>query len=252
MTAINHHINAIRITFEELFKGRFLVYFIPGIVVTAIYLLQKWMALTVEDTIHLNDTKAWYDFILNFINWGVELIFGVFYFFLDQIYIFIVLTALSPFNTYLGQKLENRLTGNKTESGFSRFIKDIFRMILVTIIIVIIELLIFSFYSLIAYISGTPEAVNTLIHFIIKAFFFGFAFYDFSLERANKGVFSTIEFAFSKPIAMLIIGSIFLGIFAIPYLGVILAPVLCVMISAVAYLYYSKALPKIKNLSLNE
>ena len=235
-----------------MFKGNFLLFFLPGIIVTIAYLIQKLTALNIQDSVQLNECGAWYGFIKDWFNSGVRLFFSVFHFFLDQIYIFIILTALSPFNTRLGEKLDEELTGNITESSFIRFISDVIRMVFVVLIALILQLLIVGFYSLIVYTFGLPELVNTVIHFMIQAFFFGFTFYDFCLERNKRGVFYTLGFSFSRPLAMVITGSIFLGIYAIPYVGIILAPVLCLMISTVAYLYYTQALPTINNLQSNE
>jgi CysZ protein len=87
------------------------------------------------------------------------------------------------------------------------------------------------------------------MYYCIASFFFGFAFYDFALERYEKNVISSLGFAFSAPLGMIILGAIFKFIYNIPYVGIPLAPVLVVMISTVAYAYYIKRLPPSKELS---
>ena len=82
--------------------------------------------------------------------------------------------------------------------------------------------------------------------FIVSAFFYGLSFYDFSLERAQIGIFGTIGYAFSKPLSMILTGTIFLLLYSIPVIGVPISPVITVMVSTIVYLYISKKLP-IKN-----
>lgn len=250
MKAINYHIKAIQETFEQLFKGKFLIYFVPGLVITLVFAYWRYKANSVGDSVDLHSDNSWLDWGAQLVNSAVHGTFSFFDLILEQIYIFIVLTALSPFNTSLAEKLDHDLTGFEVKGGFTRFLNDIIRMIFVVIIMIVMELVFIAIYWLISWIFGFPEIMDTIVFHCIAAFFFGLSFYDFGLERYAKGVFATIGFAFSNPLGMIITGSIFLGIYNIPYVGIPLAPVLAVMISTVAYLYYTKKLPKTSNTEL--
>ena len=96
------------------------------------------------------------------------------------------------------------------------------------------------------------DALDPYMYHIIAAFFFGFSFYDFALERYQEGVGSSLYFAFEKPIAMILTGTIFLLIYKIPYVGIPIAPVLAIMVSTVVYLYDQKKLPIDNNLKTIE
>ena len=77
------------------------------------------------------------------------------------------------------------------------------------------------------------DAIDAVVYHVIAAFFFGFSFYDFGLERYQKGVGTSLYYAFEYPLSMILTGSIFLLIYEIPYIGIPLAPVLTVMVSTV-------------------
>lgn len=245
MKAIYYHIRGIVTSFEQLLKGKYLIYFVPGLLLTGLFWYFRSRTLELDESIDLTSQYSW----LSWVDSGVSTVFGIIDFILEQLYIFIVLTALSPFFTALGEKFDKDLTGHKTEGGVLRFINDMIRMVFVVILSLFLEFLFMVAYWLVSKIFGFPEIVNTIVYYGIGAFFFGFAFYDFALERYEKSVLSSLGFAFSAPLGMIILGSIFKGIYAIPIVGVPLSPVIVVMISTVAYAYYTKRLPPSKQLS---
>ena len=248
MKAINYHIRGIITSFEQLFKGKYLIYFLPGLILTAIFWYFRSKTIEIDESIDLTSSDSWFSAIGSAVDTGISKALGVVDFIFEQLYIFIVLTALSPFFTALGEKFDRELTGKETEGGVVRFINDFIRMIFVVILSLILEFVFLGIYWLISKIFGFSDMVDTIVYFCIAAFFFGFAFYDFALERYEKGVFSSLGFAFSAPVGMIIIGAIFQGIYMVPYIGIPVAPVLVVMISTVAYAYYIKRLPKSKQL----
>jgi len=244
MKAIDYHIRGIIETFEQLSKGRFLLYFIPGILVTLIYAYFIWRAQEADQFFEIESKYDWLNYIFGSIDEGVSIFIDLYRALLEQVYIFVVLTVLAPVNTLLGEKLDQRISGKESKGGFIRFINDFIRMIFVVIIALFLELIFIAIYWVISSLFGFPELINTIFYFVIAAFFFGFAFYDFALERYAKGVFSSLGFAFSHALGMIVLGSLFLGIYAIPWVGILLSPVLTIMISTVAYLYYTKQHPK--------
>src|SRR5690606_24921740 len=149
-----------------------------------------------------------------------------------------ILTVLSPFNTILSEKLDTKLTGQKFSFSIIRLINDLFRMILVVIIAISMEFIFIGFWWLICWITGLNDTfIYPLISFLIGAFFFGFSFYDHSLERYEVNVFGSIGFAFSNGLLVMTTGAIFKLLYYFPYfwevsyLGIIIAPVLTTMIS---------------------
>lgn len=254
MKAINYHIRGIITSIEHLLKGKYLIYFLPGLILTGIFWYFRSNSIEVDEAaVEVTTSDSWWDSARSTVGgWydtGLTKAMGVIDFLIEQLYIFLVLTALSPFFTALGEKFDKELTGKISEGGILRFINDFIRMIFVVILSLLLELVFLGIYWLISKIFGLSETVDMVMYFSIAAFFYGFAFYDFALERYEKGVFSSLGFAFSAPLGMIIIGAIFQGIYMIPYVGIPLAPVFVVMISTVAYAYYIKQLPKSKQLS---
>jgi uncharacterized protein involved in cysteine biosynthesis len=76
-----------------------------------------------------------------------------------------------------------------------------------------------------------PGWTNVAIVFIIKAFFFGFNYVDYSLERYLISIPKSWRYAFGNPVMMIVIGVVFSAVFAIPYLGVMLAPFVATLFS---------------------
>ena len=242
MNSIIYHFKGLRIIFEQFSKGRFLLFFIPGTVVTLLFLWFQSYTATVEESIDLTTGISWIDWVGGWVDSGISKFFDLFDFIVEQMYIFIVITALSPFNTLLAEKLDNKLTGRTFKSNIVRLINDFIRMIFVVLIIIILEsTFIIAWWTL----SWLPflDSLSPIVYQVIAAFFFGFSFYDFALERYQIRVFGSLGYAFSKPLTMTLTGGLFLLIYHIPYVGIPLAPVVAVMISTVVYLYQIKKLP---------
>lgn len=225
------HIQAIKETFQLLAKGKFLIYFIPGIVVTIFF---GGISL-----ILMNFKSGLADTSFEYLNLGINKTFDFFRFVFDQIYVFFILTLLSPFNSHLSEKLDEEITKNHFGYSFSQFITDFLRMLLFVSILVILELLCLAIYWSISKIVGL-HFIDSLVYFIIASFFFGISFYDYSLERYQKNVGDSINYGFNNFLLILLTGSIFLLIYNIPFIGVFTAPVLMTMIATLVYLKHQK------------
>lgn len=239
MKAINYHINAVKITLEQFSKGRYLAFFVPAFVLTFVYwYFQNYL----KDVNETANTVSYIPWIGEYLSSGVETAFSIADFILKQIYIFVILTVLSPVNTLLSEKLDGRLTGFKVDFSVLRFINDFFRMVFVVFLAICLEFTFMAFYWIISWIFGL-DFIDEVMYFLLAAFFFGFSFYDYSLERYGVGVFGTIGYAFKNILTMLLTGSIFLAIYEIPYVGIPIAPGVAVMIATVVYLYKEKKYP---------
>lgn len=241
MKSLYYHVQSLIIIGKEFSKGRYLLYFIPGAILTIVYYFYLGRLQNYSDSIDLMTGYRWLDWGASYLESGITSIFGIFSWIMEQAYIFIIITVLSPFNTHLSEKLDTNLTKQEFKGNLLRFINDIIRMIFVVIIALVLELVFMLTYWILSYFL--PDAIDPFAYFIIAAFFFGFSWYDFSLERYQKGVFPSLGFAFSKPIATITTGAIFLGIYNIPYVGILLSPVIAVMVSTIVYLYINKKYP---------
>jgi len=253
MNTISYHIKGITTSLLQLAKGNYLVFFIPGAIITGIYWWLMQYTDSLQESYMLSSEYSWVNWTFGwFFDWansGTEKVFEILDFLSRQVYIFIILTALSPFNTLLGEKLDGKFTGKTYKTSIVRFLNDLIRMIFVIFIALLLEFTCIILYWLASKGLGL-EVLDPLIYFCISAFFFGFTFYDFAFERYSQGLFDTLTFAFYKPLTMLLTGTLFLAIYKIPIVGIPISPVITVMVSTIVYLYITKKLPK-QNTELN-
>ncbi len=236
MKAIQHHIYAIKVCFEALSKGKYLTFFIPGLFVGLFY---YWAFSSTEELKESATTLDSVPLVGEYLVSGAQGFIGFWQGILLFIFQFFILTILSPFNSILSEKFDADLTGRKFETGFVRILNDLLRAILVAIIALVLECIFMVVWIILSWIlSWLPliDLLDPIMRFLIGSFFFGFAFYDYSLERHNIGTFRSLGFAFSKMGHMIISGSIFTLIFMIPIVGIILAPVLVTLISTGVYI----------------
>ena len=232
MKSLQLHIDSVKAVITELKTGKYVIYFIPGI--AAALLFGSIFSIT-------NKTENLFDFVEHipliggFLSTGVEKTFGLFYFIILQIYVFFVLTLLSPFNTLLSEAVDSNLTGKKYPFNIIEVLSDLARMIFIVLVSLILEFFLMGAYWILSWILGLGF-LDTIVYTVVSAFFFGLSFYDYSLERYRQGVFSTFGFAFSNILAVTITGLIFTFIFAIPFIGIPLSPVLATMIATIVYI----------------
>ena len=232
MKAIQHHIYALKVCFEALSKGKYLLFFIPGLIVGLFY---YWAFSSTEELKESATSLDGVPLVGEYLVSGAQGFIGFWQGVLLFIFQFFVLTILSPFNSFLSEKFDADLTGRKFETGFVRIMNDLLRAILVAIIALTLELIFSAIWWILSWLP-LIGLLDPIMDFLIPSFFFGFAFYDYSLERHNIGTFRSLGFAFSKMGHMIISGSIFTLIFMIPIVGIILAPVLVTLISTGVYI----------------
>jgi len=232
MKAIQHHIYAIKTSFDALSKGKYLTFFIPGLLIGLFY---YWVFSSTEELKESATSLDGVPIVGEYLVSGVQGFIGFWQAFFLIIFQFFVLTILSPFNSILSEKFDADLTGRKFETGFVRILNDLLRAILVAIIALVLELIFMAVWWILHWFP-LIGLLDPIMKFLISSFFFGFAFYDYSLERHNIGTFKSLGFAFSKMGYMILSGSIFTLIFMIPIVGIILAPVLVTLFSTGAYI----------------
>lgn len=232
MKAIQDHIYAIKATFETLAKGRLLLFFLPGLIVGLLFSLVFATTTVVSESAETLDAVP---LVGGAAASAVKGTLGVLDAILLELFKFIVLTLLSPFNCILSEKFDNHLTGNTFNGGFLRIMNDVLRAILIVFLALLFEFFFLGAWWFVSWLIGL-QVLNPVVYFIISSFFMGFAFYDFSLERYGIGTFPSWRVAFSNRLHMVITGGLFTLLFAIPFAGVILAPILVTMISTAAYL----------------
>jgi CysZ protein len=232
MKAIQLHINAIKIVADQLMKGRFLLYFLPGLLVSFFFMSFFTLIREGENAFSFLESVP---LIGSFLSGFIKGTFGVLHYLILQFYIFFILTILSPFNTFLSEGLDAALTGKEYPFNFIQIIVDFLRMVGLVIMALTLQFFFMGVFWLLSWMFGL-HFINSAVFMLISAFFIGFSFYDYSLERYKVGIFSSLGFSLKNAMTTTLTGLLFLGLYSIPYIGIILAPVLLTMISTVVYL----------------
>jgi len=241
MKVIENHIYGIKATFETLAKGKLWLFFIPGLAVGLLFFSMLTVTKGIEETTSwTKDIWLVGDYMNSAIGWVFDFVEMI----LFMIIQFIVLTLLSPFNSMLSERFDSEITGRKFETSFIQVLNDLLRAVFVAMIAITFEITCIIGWWMLSWILPGSDFLDPIMYFLINAFFFGFAFYDYSLERHGVSTLGSIGFSFSKMSYMLVTGSIFMLIFMIPYIGLFIAPVLATFISTGAYVKLTQHPPK--------
>jgi len=231
-TAILTHWSAMKMATHLLTKRMFVIYFMPPIIVTFFYVT---VAILLPSVFFSGGQTG---------TWSVAIakLGQILDFLLAQVYIFVVLTFLSPFNTMLSQKVDTHLNDRVFSVRVIDVIRDVLRMIGVVFIALSMQFFAVATWWLVARIVGLHNSVvYEAVAFVISAFFIGFSFYDYSLERHKISVFNSLKFAFCQWKIVAITGIIFKTLYwfpylwEIPYLGIVVAPIFTTVLSTVMY-----------------
>lgn len=234
MKTLKYYGNGIVHTFETLFKGKFLIFFLPGLLAGLALFSYYAGTQSIRDVASSTEDIP---YIGGVIYWIVGGIGSIIDFIVDQIFQFVVLVCFSPFNCILAEKYDTYITGNKFDGGLLRIINDVLRAIFIVFMLFIMEWFCLGLWWLLMFMFPFGDTIEDIGFFIIPAFFLGFALFDYALERYNIGVFGTIGYGFTRMLTMIVAGSLFILILKIPYVGIILAPVITTMVTTYVYVH---------------
>lgn len=234
--AFKHHWIGIEQVTKALLKGKFLWFFVPGLIVGLIYFYFQWQAQRVQESI-TSVTDA-VPLVGSAISWMADGVFSIFNLITSEFYKFVILVILSPINCILSEKFDSYLTGTAYKFDFVRLFNDFLRMILIVISALFMEYVFLGIWWLFSLVI--PDFIGETVFFLIASFFVGFSFYDYSMERYGLNFFKSWGLGFSKMSYMLITGGIFTLMIKIPAVGIIIAPVLIAMLSTATYILLNK------------
>lgn len=203
-------------------------YLIPGFLLTLIYGSFMWSIGAYDSTEVVNtETLGWFAKLSYWLLSGVK-------WFTQMLYEFSVITLFSPIMALLSERCETILTGREYAFSFERFMKELLRTIGILTTGFVFSSLVIGLWFLISWI-GNLSTLTVYIVFILKAFFIGFNFVDYSLERNMISIGKSWRYGISKPVVMIVIGSFFSVIFFVPLLGAMFAPFLATVIATVYF-----------------
>src|SRR5690554_6372718 len=131
MTAFKDHIYAFKRALTLLVQGKFLVYFIPGLVIAILFYFYTWGLSSLGGSLGFFSKIPW---IGSFIAVGIETLLGWENSFSIFIFQSTLVALLSPFHTMLSELVVTHEKGQKLESNWSKFVYSISRSIGVVVV----------------------------------------------------------------------------------------------------------------------
>ena len=231
LISIKYHISGIRWISIQVAKGKYLFYFLPGLLLSIVFwFLSSWTS-SFENSQVFDQNNGLYGFF----NSTVKGSFQVLDFLFEQVKIFFLLTLLSPLFTWLSEKVDESLTGKTARFDLLQIIAELFRMVGIVLMSLLIQGLLLILFKIITGIFPL-EFLNQSFAFLIAAFFYGFSFYDYSLERYQIGIFMSLSFARRKAMLNLVTGICFSALTLLPVIGLAVAPVIATILATYVFL----------------
>jgi CysZ protein len=245
------YVNAAGFVFKH---GLWVWFLYPAVLVVLLRLTGTWSIYELSAafvakiasklTPDLHSGYTWLDWmiraLLGFVHWIVSYIIGIYLmaFFL-KILKYIVLVFCSPMMAILSQKTDTIVTGKKYPFEFKQFIRNSLRGILVVFRNISLELLILIAASLFAFIPviGWFIAILSIpVIYIFNWYFLGFNMMDYTCERKEWKISAGATFIRKRKGIAIANGLIFGLILFIPYVGIVIAPVLSSVAATLAML----------------
>jgi CysZ protein len=232
MYAIIDHFYSLSKALKLLFKLKYLIYFVPGAIIAVLFLILTGGLLTANSALTFFEAIPWVGAYIQIaidklFNWLTDISFYIFQ--------FTLITLLSPFHTMLSQRIDEHETGRKFDDGWIKFFNDIIRTIGVAALGGVLYVIVKLTWWIIASLFGL-SFLTPFISALAIGFFTGFNSYDFSLERHGVSIRKSWKYAFRHPIQMTLTGGIFTALLYIPFIGIVIAPVLLTMVGTLNYI----------------
>ncbi|TLX71168.1 hypothetical protein E9993_21105 [Labilibacter sediminis] len=154
---------------------------------------------------------------------------------------YIIIILLSPVFAFLSEKIETILTGKEYPFNFNQFIKDIWRGVRLALRNLGIELLLTLVLFIISFIP-VVGLFTSITLFFISAYFYGFSFIDYSLERKQMNISESVAFVKTNKGLAIGNGSVFSLVLLIPFIGVLISGFISIISLTAATIATSEAL----------
>lgn len=240
---IKTYIKAIRFIFKKKLAWFFLFPLVISIIILIFGLeFSGYLSDLVENKVFeymefKNTESAFIRFLQAFIKGTLWVLFKALFFFVFAFTSgYVVLIVLSPVFAWLSEKTEKKLTGTDYPFNFKKFAKDVWRGIVLAVrnllieIFFIIAVFVISFVPLLGWLSGL---LGMIFLFFISAYFYGFSFIDYYIERKKLNARQSVYFMRKHKGLAIGNGVLFAFTLLFPVIGTLFAPFLAI-ISVVA------------------
>lgn len=237
--AIKSYGKAISFVFE---KGLW-VYFIYAIIIAAlltfggfqvVQMFSNWLEGFIVSYFDTSSTEGWLSFLGTALHFLLSIGLKILFFFIFSTFSkYILLILMSPIMALLSERTEEIITGKVYPFNLGQFVKDILRGILIALRNMFIE---FAFIFLGFLIVWIPVIgwVSALFLIVLSYYFYGFSMMDYVNERRRKGISESVSYVRKNKGLAIGNGFVFALIFAIPYIGGMMAAVFAPVAACIA------------------
>lgn len=237
--AIKSYGKAISFVFE---KGLW-TYFIYTIVIAGLLVfggfelvhhLSDWLEGLIMSYFSTDSDKGWLSFLGDalhvLLSVGLKILF---FFIFSTLSKYILLILMSPIMALLSERTEEIITGKVYPFNMGQFIKDILRGVMIALRNMFIE---FGFIFLGFFVVWIPVVgwIFALFLIIISYYFYGFSMIDYVSERRKMGVSQSVSYVRKNKGLAIGNGFIFSLVFAIPFIGGMIAAVIAPVAACIA------------------
>ncbi|WP_251619886.1 EI24 domain-containing protein [Odoribacter lunatus] len=121
---------------------------------------------------------------------------------------YILLIVMSPVYSWLSERTENRLTGRKYPFRMGVFLRQVGRGILIVLRNMLWQLFFYILFFLLSFIP-VLGLLSPFVLFFISAYFYGFSFMDYAVERRQLNVRQSVRYAYRNKVTVTGIGIVF-------------------------------------------
>ena len=148
---------------------------------------------------------------------------------------YLVLMVLSPVMAYASERTEEILTGNEYPFEWLQFGKDILRGILIALRNGIVEFGLSLVIWLTTLVAPVLAPLSVVLLFLVSSYFYGFSTFDYAHERRRTGVGESIKRIRAERWTVIGNGAMFNILMKVPFLGVVIGPVLASVGASLAF-----------------
>lgn len=132
---------------------------------------------------------------------------------------YIIIIIMSPVFSYLSERTEKIKTGNDYPFEFRQLVKDIIRGVFIALRNLCIELLLTALMFILSFIPIIGWA-SAIMLFFISAYFYGFSFLDYAIERKRLSIKESVQFMRENKGIVIANGFVFSLCLIVPFCGV--------------------------------
>lgn len=239
LVTFKNYPNAIRLLFSRHFRWYL---FVPIVLILLSFMGGNLVVSTLSDqlTERVKEYMAHLDFETPMLE-KISMLFIRIAVRLTYLYLFlslggyIILITMSPILSLLADKADSEISGEKMKYGFMAFLHDVLRAIILAIRNFILQMVL---TLILFFLSFVPMMglITPILMFIVTAYFYGFSFVDYIVERQKRSLKDGIYYINKHLGVVFAIGIPFTLALAIPVIKVFVCGYLAMLSIIVATL----------------